>query len=114
MTCSITRMLMPLVADLPEHFDDFVDLDEIQPGHHFVTQQHLGLHGERFGEFKPLAVGAAEFLGALRRELAETDEVELGAGFLARFGEVALARAVAEQRADRDVVEHATGRETAA
>ena len=78
-----------------------------RPGHHLVAQQQLRLHRQRLRQFQALAARPAELVGALVDVAAQADEIEA-----ARAPPRAPARsscgslAVAEQRADRDVVEH--------
>ena len=45
--------------------DHLIDLDRVEAGHHLVEQQQLWPHRQRLGELEPLAVRAAERIGAL-------------------------------------------------
>ena len=82
---------MPCVAHFADDLDHLFDLDVIQPGHDLVAQQEPRLHGQRLGELQPLAVGAAQLIGALIDAPAEPDEIQLSARLLARLRQVALA-----------------------
>ena len=98
-------------TDFLQHLDHFFNFNQVESGHNLIAQQHSRLHGECLSQLEPLAVRAAELIGALRGKPAKADEVELDAGFLPRFSKVALARAVTEQSPHRDIVEHGQTRE---
>ena len=84
MTCSITRMPVPASRIFLTIVDDLVDLRRVQAGHDLVEQQQLRLHRQRLGQFEPLAVGAAERVGALIERDAEAGKIEQRPRLLAR------------------------------
>ena len=97
---------MPCVADLADDLDHLVDLDMVQPGHDLVAQQQLRLHGQRLGEFQPLAARAAELVGALVDDLPSPTKSRCARAFSRASARLGRPFAVSEQRADRDIVEH--------
>ena len=77
-----------------------------KPGHDLVAEQHLRLHRQRLGQLQAFAVRAAEFIGPLVDDLAQTHELETFARLFARHGQFWLAAAAPEQRADGHVIQH--------
>src|SRR6185312_6942050 len=74
------------LTDAPDHRDHFINFDDIQAGHDFITQKDLWTHCERFGELQTLAPWSAESIGALRAIFAEPDKLQLGASLLSCVG----------------------------
>ena len=88
--------------DAPHQLDRLAHLGRRQAGHRLVEQQRLGLGGERAGDLQPLAAGRAEALGRRVGQRAEPDPLQHVARLGARLARVVMA----QQGADRGVVEH--------
>jgi hypothetical protein len=57
MTCSISRIVRPLLIEVEQHPHHLVDFGRPQTRHHFVKQQNRRLRRERARHFEALAVG---------------------------------------------------------
>ena len=93
---------MPRRAEAADHRHDVADFGRIEPGQHLVEQQQLRLGRQRAGKLEPLAPGDGQRVG---RPVEHVGQADLAADLLGD-GERRLARAMAQMRADQDVLAH--------
>ena len=96
-------MVMPRSHKDADHRHDVADLRRVEPGQHLVEQQQLRLGRERAREFEPLAAGDGQGVG---RPIEHAAEADLARRPSSAAASAVGARAMAQMRADADILAH--------